>query len=183
MLLCRLDACFIAVIIRQFRNHRIRIGNTPEQIRITGQCLHESGLCSETVGSWYGTRLNKPRIIFRYGWIRIGNTPEQIRITLRDKLGSGSGTHTLEKILDYVQKQLDQDRGTRQKNPYHVQKLRDQGIDRGIKIKKMFVELFRTNFRGHQKHFKVRSKHLHGIRDVTKVRVISTLSNTLSSAV
>ena len=80
-------------------------------------------------------------------------------------MGSGSGTHTLEKNLDYDQKQLDQDRGTRQKNPYHVQKLRDQGIDRGIK--KMFIDVFRTNFRGHQKHFQGRSEHLHGIRDVT----------------
>ncbi len=82
-------------------------------------------------------------------------------------MGSGSGTHTLEKNLNYVQKQLDQYRGTRQKNPYHVQKLRDQGIDRGIKIKKMFIDAFRINFRGHQKHFQGRSEHLHGIRDVT----------------
>jgi hypothetical protein len=82
-------------------------------------------------------------------------------------LGSGSGRHTLEKNLDYAQKQLDQDRGTRQKNPYQVQKLRDQGTDRGIKIKKMFMDVLRTNFRGHQKHFQGRSEHLHGIRDVT----------------
>ena len=34
MLLCRLLACFIAAIIRQFSNHRIRIGKTPAKIEI-----------------------------------------------------------------------------------------------------------------------------------------------------
>jgi hypothetical protein len=45
---------------------------------------------------------NSPKQIPVY-WIRIGNTPEQIWITFRNKLGSGSGTHKLEKNFDYVQ--------------------------------------------------------------------------------